>query len=274
MVTASAPLNLVSELSTQYASEDVFSKLPPPCPRCGRLGTTPATAIRCRIAPTPPPSLVKRHLAAGEPLVLPEGESSRCYRAAKRWGDLIGALALLAILAPVMLAVFVILLVTTRGKPFFAQRRAGYLGRPFTMLKFRTMRPNAEQLKHRIQNERKGPIFKNRSDPRVTRFGRLLRKTSLDETPQLFNVLWGQMSLVGPRPLVLGEVAQMKAWQRRRLAVMPGLTCLWHVSGRSEVAFEDWMRMDVWYVQHQSLWNDLRLLLHTPRSVLSGRGAY
>jgi lipopolysaccharide/colanic/teichoic acid biosynthesis glycosyltransferase len=177
-------------------------------------------------------------------------------------------------LLPLMLAIAVILLLTTGGNPFFVQRRVGYLGRHFWMIKFRTMRRDAEKTKLQVPNHRQGPIFKNRHDPRVTRFGRLLRRSSLDETPQLFNVLCGQMSLVGPRPLIIPEIAQMKAWQRRRLAVKPGLTCLWQVSGRSEVAFEHWMRMDLWYVQHQNLWNDFKLLLRTPRSVLSARGAY
>ena len=102
----------------------------------------------------------------------------------------------------------------------------------------------------------------------------MLRKTSLDETPQLFNVLLGQMSLVGPRPLILGEVAKFQPWQRQRLSVMPGLTCLWQVSGRSEIGFDDWARMDIWYMRNQGLWTDLKLLFSTPLSVISGRGAY
>ena len=125
-----------------------------------------------------------------------------------------------------------------------------------------------------VDNHAAGPVFKNRRDPRVTRVGRILRKTSLDETPQLFHVLLGQMSLVGPRPLVLPEVARFEPWQRRRLAVKPGLTCLWQVSGRSEIGFTDWARMDIWYVRRQSLRTDCELFLRTPWSVLRGRGAY
>ena len=142
------------------------------------------------------------------------------------------------------------------------------------MLKFRTMRPDADKLKHTVANEQDGPIFKNRRDPRITRLGRFLRKTSLDETVQLFHVLSGRMSLVGPRPLPVAEVAQLKAWHRRRLAAKPGLTCLWQISGRNEIGFEDWMRLDLRYVRHQSLWIDCKLLLYTPLSVLGGRGAY
>jgi len=165
------------------------------------------------------------------------------------------------------------LLVTTRGKPLFLQRRSGFLGRPFWMLKFRTMRRDAEQQRQSVPNELSGPVFKNRNDPRITRLGRILRKTSIDEMPQLLNVLAGQMSLVGPRPPLPSEVAAYELWQRRRLAVMPGLTCLWQVSGRNEIHFEDWVRMDIWYINHQNLATDLLLLLRTPPSVLSCRGA-
>jgi lipopolysaccharide/colanic/teichoic acid biosynthesis glycosyltransferase len=142
------------------------------------------------------------------------------------------------------------------------------------MFKFRTMAIDAEQRRDEVPNDHSGPVFKNRRDPRVTRFGRLLRRTSLDEMPQLLNVLRGDMSLVGPRPPLAKEVAQYKGWQRRRLAVQPGLTCLWQVSGRSEIGFEDWVRMDLWYVRNQGLLVDLKLLLRTPWSVLSARGAY
>ncbi len=142
------------------------------------------------------------------------------------------------------------------------------------MLKFRTMRPAAEVMQHHVANEKEGPIFKNRRDPRITSLGRILRKTSLDETPQLLNVLLGQMSLVGPRPLPVHEVARFRAWQCRRLAVMPGLTCLWQVSGRSEIGFEQWVRMDLWYVRNQNFRTDCNLLLRTPLSVISGKGAY
>ena len=219
---------------------------------------------RGRRRDTPAGSVVLRHLSEGRPLVDPAGNRSRGYRVLKRGLDIAGALVLLAVLAPLMLAVFLALLVTTRGRPFFWQRRAGYLGRTFRMAKFRTMRLDAERLKAAVANEAGGPIFKNRRDPRITRLGRLLRKTSLDETPQLFHVLLGQMSLVGPRPLDVHEVARFAAWQRRRLAVMPGLTCLWQVSGRSDVGFEDWVRMDLWYVRNQGLWTDCKLLLRTP----------
>jgi lipopolysaccharide/colanic/teichoic acid biosynthesis glycosyltransferase len=274
MVTAAAELSLPVHPGSGFVDDAVSTdEFRGQCPRCGRL--EPAPEVRwCPIKRLPRLSLLKQLLEAGKPFIRPEGNLSPWYRAAKRLADVLGALLLLLLLSPVMLAIVTILMVTTRGKPFFVQRRVGYLGRSFWIIKFTTMRSDAEQMKHQVRNQRSGPIFKNRQDPRITRLGRWLRKTSLDETPQLLNVLLGQMSLVGPRPLVILEIVQMKAWQRRRLAVVPGLTCLWQVSGRSEVAFENWMRMDLWYVQHQSLWNDFKLLLRTPISVLSGRGAY
>jgi len=188
--------------------------------------------------------------------------------------DVAGALGLLVLLGPILALVYVSLWVTTRGRPIFRQVRLGHCGRPFVMYKFRTMVVDALDRQGAVANEQGGPIFKNRSDPRTTRLGRLLRTTSIDELPQLFNVLRGDMSLVGPRPPLAHEVAHYRPWQRRRLAVQPGLTCLWQVSGRSEIGFEDWVRMDLWYINHQSLWTDLKLLLRTPASVLSARGAY
>jgi lipopolysaccharide/colanic/teichoic acid biosynthesis glycosyltransferase len=225
--------------------------------------------------PSPRPDwLIRQRLAREQTFVGPQGNLSPAYQMVKRLLDIAGAFSLLVLLGPLLLAILLTLLVTTKGRPLFVQRRVGYLGRPFTMLKFRTMRSDAEQVKHAVANEKDGPIFKNRRDPRITRLGRFLRKTSLDETPQLLNVLCGHMSLVGPRPLPVGEVAQFRTWHCRRLAVKPGLTCLWQVSGRSEIGFEDWVRMDLWYVRNQSFWTDCVLLLRTPWSVLAGRGAY
>lgn len=214
------------------------------------------------------------NLAAGRALVSAEGNLSWGYRIAKRLLDLVGASVLLVLLAPVMLATFLVLLVTTRGRPLFRQVRLGWQGRPFAMYKFRTMVLDAEKRRAEVANEKSGPIFKNRRDPRITRIGRILRKTSIDETPQLFSVLAGHMSLVGPRPPLASEVARYEPWQRRRLAVRPGLTCLWQISGRSEIGFEDWVRMDIRYLRNQSLRTDLELLIKTPWAVLTGRGAY
>jgi lipopolysaccharide/colanic/teichoic acid biosynthesis glycosyltransferase len=208
------------------------------------------------------------------PLVAPAGNLSSTYQCIKRGLDVAGAAALLLALSPILLTVLAVLTVTTRGKPLFSQERVGLCGRRFRMWKFRTMRLDADKFQHLVQNEKDGPIFKCRQDPRITKLGRILRKTSIDELPQLINVLLGDMSLVGPRPPVPKEVAQYKNWQKRRLSVKPGLTCKWQISGRSDVGFEDWVRMDLWYVQHQSLLTDFELLIRTPLKVISCQGAY
>ena len=195
-------------------------------------------------------------------------------RAAKRAIDFVGSLVLIAILSPIMAATYLILLVSTRGNPLFWQKRLGYLGKPFWMPKFRTMVVDAEKRRHLIANEADGPVFKNRSDPRITPFGRLLRKLSIDETPQLFNVLAGTMSLVGPRPPIPGEVDLYEPWQCERLSVKPGLTCIWQVEGRSDIPFTDWVRLDIRYARNCTLGHDLKILAKTPWAVLTGRGAY
>lgn len=228
-----------------------------------------------RVTPSLSPPLAEQGWPDNGTILIERGGNvSRMYLLAKRLLDIVGASLLLVLLSPIMIATLLVLMATTRGRPIFCQRRVGQCGRTFTMYKFRTMVRNAPTLQQEVPNEQSGPVFKNRRDPRITRIGRFLRSTSIDEMPQLFNVLVGQMALVGPRPPVVAEVRQYKLWQRQRLAVKPGLTCLWQVSGRSEIGFEDWVRMDIWYLQHQSVRTDLRLLLATPASVLSRRGAY
>jgi lipopolysaccharide/colanic/teichoic acid biosynthesis glycosyltransferase len=213
-------------------------------------------------------------LVEGKQLIEAEGNRSFTYLAVKRMLDIVGALTLLALLGPLMLVTYLALMVTTRGRAIFCQERVGHCGRLFPMYKFRTMRLDALALQAQVKNEKDGPVFKNRRDPRITAIGRVLRSTSIDELPQLFNVLLGHMSLVGPRPPIAKEVAKYESWQFRRLAVKPGLTCLWQVSGRCEIGFTDWVKLDIWYVENQSLWNDVKLLVRTPLSVLSRRGAY
>jgi lipopolysaccharide/colanic/teichoic acid biosynthesis glycosyltransferase len=174
-----------------------------------------------------------------------------------------------------MLTVGVIIKLTSRGDILFKQERVGRHGRPFFMLKFRSMVVNAEELKAKLmaQNEQTGPVFKMKRDPRITPIGRFIRKFSIDELPQLINVLRGEMSVVGPRPPVPAEVAKYEAWQRRRLSVRPGLTCVWQVSGRNEISFEEWMYLDMQYIDHWSLAQDFELILKTVPVVLTGRGA-
>jgi exopolysaccharide biosynthesis polyprenyl glycosylphosphotransferase len=195
--------------------------------------------------------------------------------ALKRAFDMAAALVALMLLSPLMAIIAVLVKTTSRGPILFRQVRVGQHGRPFHMLKFRSMIANAEELKAKLmaRNEQAGPVFKMTRDPRITRVGRFIRKYSIDELPQLLNVLRGEMSIVGPRPPVPSEVVRYEAWQRRRLSVRPGLTCVWQVSGRNEISFEEWMYLDMQYIDHWSLAQDFQLILKTVPVVLSGRGA-
>jgi lipopolysaccharide/colanic/teichoic acid biosynthesis glycosyltransferase len=179
------------------------------------------------------------------------------------------------VLLPLMLVVGVLVALFVGRPILYVQRRGGLYGQPFTMLKFRSMRVGADQEQAALQglNEMDGPVFKMTNDPRVTRFGRILRRTSVDELPQLFNVLAGQMSIVGPRPLPLGETRALAGRNRRRLSVRPGLTCLWQVSGRSDLTFDEWMALDLEYVERWSLGLDVAIMLRTIPAIISRRGA-
>lgn len=196
---------------------------------------------------------------------------------AKRVMDVVGAFCALVILSPVLLSIALAIKATSRGPVLFRQQRGGLHGRPFTMLKFRSMVADAEARKEELdaRNEMQGPVFKIEDDPRVTPLGRWLRKTSLDELPQFWNVLRGEMSLVGPRPLPLYEVDRFESRaQRRRLSVPPGLTCLWQISGRNEItSFDEWVRLDLAYIDEWSLWLDIKILFRTIPVVLFGLGA-
>ncbi len=191
--------------------------------------------------------------------------------------DFAGALVLMIVCFPILALVAFLIKITSPGPILFRQQRSGLNGRPFTIYKFRTMISNAEQFKHELaaMNEMKGPVFKVTNDPRITPAGRILRKFSIDEFPQLFNVLRGEMSLVGPRPLPVDEVKRFNDFaHRRRLSVKPGLTCLWQVSGRNDVKdFGDWVRLDLEYIDNWSLWLDLKILCRTVPVVFTGAGA-
>jgi exopolysaccharide biosynthesis polyprenyl glycosylphosphotransferase len=193
----------------------------------------------------------------------------------KRTLDIVLSSVMLIIALPVLAALALLIRLSSSGAVLFRQTRCGRNGRLFTLYKFRTMSPDAEERRAEIEhlNEMDGPVFKAKNDPRVTRFGRFLRKFSLDELPQLWNVLLGDMSLVGPRPPIPDEVARYERWQRRRLAMKPGLTCLWQVSGRNELDFEQWMKLDLAYIDNWSPWLDLKILVRTVPVVLSGKGA-
>jgi len=196
---------------------------------------------------------------------------------AKRLLDILGATLLLIVTAPLMLLATLLIRGTSPGPVIFSQNRSGLHGRPFRMYKFRSMVSDAEQARAEMEalNEMSGPVFKVKKDPRVTPVGRWLRRTSLDELPQLWNVIRGEMSLVGPRPLPLYETANFgDVSQRRRMSVRPGLTCLWQVRGRNEITdFKDWVRLDLEYIDRWSLWLDLEILLRTVPVVLFGWGA-
>ena len=191
--------------------------------------------------------------------------------------DRVGALVALIVSSPLLILCALVVRITSPGPVLFRQQRSGLNGKPFTLYKFRTMVTNAEQLKHELEsmNEMSGPVFKVTNDPRITRFGRFLRKFSIDEWPQFYNVLRGEMSLVGPRPLPVDEVKRFNDLaHRRRLSVKPGLTCLWQISGRNDVnEFKDWVRLDLEYIDNWSLWLDLKILCRTVPVVLVGNGA-
>lgn len=189
--------------------------------------------------------------------------------------DKLMAFLILLLASPLMLVAAVLVKLSSTGPVFFKQTRTGLNGKKFTLYKFRTMVQGAEELKSALlsQNEMSGPVFKMAADPRLTKIGKLLRKTSIDELPQLFNVIKGDMSLVGPRPPLPEEVAQYDHWQRRKLSIKPGLTCLWQVNGRNKIDFENWMKLDLHYIDNWSLWLDAKILLKTVPAVLAGLGA-
>jgi exopolysaccharide biosynthesis polyprenyl glycosylphosphotransferase len=177
---------------------------------------------------------------------------------------------------PLFTAVAIAIKRDSPGPVIFKQQRVGKEGKKFTMYKFRTMVVNAEEILDELlsKNEAAGPVFKIKEDPRVTKSGKWLRKTSIDELPQLWNVLKGDMSLVGPRPPLEREVVQYDNYQRQRLSVKPGITCYWQVSGRSNTTFDEWVELDIKYIQEQSLWTDIKLLFKTIGAVLRKDGAY
>jgi len=197
-------------------------------------------------------------------------------RSGKRMLDVVGAAVLLVITSPLLLLAALAIKLESRGPVLYRSIRVGRGGRPFTFLKLRSMVHGADQHRHRLShlNECDGPVFKINRDPRVTRVGRFLRVTSIDEIPQFVNVLVGQMSMVGPRPPIPEEVAQYEPWQLRRLDVRPGITCLWQISGRSRIGFQEWMRLDLEYIRRQSFALDFNILVRTLPAVLSREGAY
>lgn len=198
------------------------------------------------------------------------------YAVSKRVFDLIVASLLLLVLAPLFLLITLLVKLTSRGPVFYVSERVGLGGKTIQFIKFRTMVEDADaKLKELVaQNEKDGPIFKIKNDPRVTPVGRFLRKFSLDELPQLWSVLRGDMSMVGPRPPLLREVEQYDERAMQRLSVMPGITCYWQIMGRSNLSFEEWLDLDLKYIREMSFLLDVVIVLKTPWAVLAGKGAY
>jgi len=193
----------------------------------------------------------------------------------KRLLDLVIASSALIVFSPLILFISILIKLTSGGPVYYRQERLGLYGRKFTLVKFRTMIDGAEDKLWEIidLNEMDGPVFKMKNDPRITSFGSFLRKTSIDEIPQFWNVIKGEMSIVGPRAALPEEVRNYLVNYRRRLSVKHGITCLWQVSGRNEINFEQWMKMDLEYIDNWSVWLDLAIILRTVPAVFSGRGA-
>ena len=203
--------------------------------------------------------------------------NNKYYLRSKRIIDFVWSLLAIIILSPLfVLIAFIIKVEDRKGPIFFKQIRVGKGGKTFYIYKFRSMVTNAEELKVLLcnQNEATGPVFKMKNDPRITKFGRFIRRTSLDELPQLLNVLKGDMSLVGPRPPLLDEVEKYNSYQQQRLSVTPGLTCYWQVSGRSNISFEQWVKLDLKYIEERNFWIDLKLIFKTIFVLFGSKDAY
>jgi exopolysaccharide biosynthesis polyprenyl glycosylphosphotransferase len=195
----------------------------------------------------------------------------------KRLIDIVGSVVFLLVLMPLLAVVALLIRLDSSGPVLFVQERVGFNKRRFKLLKFRTMVVEADRQQQMLEhlNEAEGPVFKIKNDPRITRVGKFLRRFSIDELPQFFNVLKGDMSLVGPRPLPLRDVERIDAqWHKRRFSIKPGITCLWQVNGRSNISFSEWVRMDLDYIDKWSLGLDLLILMKTIPAVLKGPGAY
>ena len=201
---------------------------------------------------------------------------SLSYVMTKRIFDILVASIALMLLSPLLIVTALLIKLTSPGKIIYYQERNGHKGKPFKMYKFRSMVSNAEELLGQLmsQNEVQGCMFKIKDDPRVTKIGRFIRKTSIDELPQLINVIKGDMSIVGPRPPIPHEVENYEPWQKLRLSVKPGLTGLWQISGRSSIGFEEMVRLDLRYIRERSLLYDLKILIKTVPIVFNGMGAF
>ena len=207
--------------------------------------------------------------------VIENERSNILYEVIKRIIDTVASFIGLILLSPLILIVSMLIKLESKGEVIFKQKRVGLNGKEFYMYKFRSMVINAEELKKQLesQNEMSGPMFKIKDDPRITKVGKFIRKTSIDELPQLINVIKGDMSLVGPRPSLPKEVKKFEQWMMERLEVKPGLTCIWQISGRNNIGFEEWMKLDIKYVRERSFKLDMKLILKTVLVLLGDKNA-
>lgn len=198
------------------------------------------------------------------------------YSIIKRVVDIVGAFTGIIILSPLLIIVAILIKLDSKGSAIFSQVRVGYRGKEFKIYKFRTMVEDAEKLKKDLENknEMTGPMFKIKDDPRITKIGKFIRKTSIDELPQLLNILRGDMSIVGPRPSLPSEVKGFHTWMLKRLEVKPGLTCYWQISGRNSIEFDEWMKLDIKYVEERNLFIDIKLILKTTLLLLGDKNAF
>ena len=208
--------------------------------------------------------------------VIENERSNILYEVIKRIIDIVASFTGLILLSPLILIVSMLIKLESKGEVIFKQKRVGLNGKEFYMYKFRSMVINAEELKEQLesQNEMSGPMFKIKDDPRITKVGKFIRKTSIDELPQLINVIKGDMSLVGPRPSLPKEVKKFEQWMMERLEVKPGLTCIWQISGRNNIDFEDWMKLDISYVEDRNLWIDIKLIFKTVGVLFGDKNAH
>lgn len=268
-------------LQTRVVDEVVFAvdlqelaRLEPVMRHCADLGIR--TRLQLEFLPPAYSRVYLENFREVQLLSLSSAPDSELRLFFKRVFDVVLSFASLVILSPLLLGIAAMIKITSPGPVFFQQTRCGLGGRRFMLYKFRSMINNAEQMRAELHqlNELDGPVFKISDDPRITTVGRWLRRFSLDELPQLWNIFSGEMSFVGPRPAVPEEVDQYEDWQRRRLRMRPGLTCIWVLEGRSHVDFNRWMQLDLKYIDTWSLWLDTKIFLRTIPIVLSGRGAY
>ena len=276
------PLASVGQILQNHVIDEVifavdlqaFARLEPVMKHCADLGIR--TRVQLEFLPPAYSRIYLERFRDLQLLSLSSAPDSELRLFFKRVFDVVLSFASLVVLSPLMLMIAAMIRITSPGPVFFQQTRCGLGGRHFTVYKFRSMINNAEQMRAELHqlNELDGPVFKITDDPRITPVGRWLRRFSLDELPQLWNVFRGDMSFVGPRPAVPEEVEQYEDWQRRRLRMRPGLTCIWVLEGRSHVDFNRWMQLDLKYIDNWSLWLDAKIFLRTIPIVLSGRGAY